>query len=121
MKTICEICGSEKAPAAICRKVAEAEDGGTIEVWGDGTAVRVFTYVDDLVDGIYTLMQSDLEGPVNLGSDERVTVGTTDYTDYTDFCGFRALSVQSVKSVVRGVGQADQGEVRPGAGGGARA
>jgi len=74
--------GREKAPAAICRKVAEAEacteqsecDGGTIEVWGDGTAVRVFTYVDDLVDGIYTLMQSDLEGPVNIGSDERVTV-----------------------------------------------
>jgi len=63
----------EKAPAAICRKVAEAEDGSTIEVWGDGTVIRVFTYVDDLVDGIYTLMQSDLEGPVNLGSDERVT------------------------------------------------
>jgi GDP-D-mannose 3',5'-epimerase len=66
--------GREKAPAAICRKVAEAEDGGTIEVWGDGTAIRVFTYVDDLVDGIYALMQSDLEGPVNLGTDERVTV-----------------------------------------------
>jgi len=66
--------GREKAPAAICRKVAEAEDAGTIEVWGDGTAIRVFTYVDDLVDGIYTLMQSDLEGPVNIGSDERVTV-----------------------------------------------
>ena len=66
--------GREKAPAAICRKVAEAEDSGTIQVWGDGTAIRVFTYVDDLVDGIYTLMQSDLEGPVNLGSDERVTV-----------------------------------------------
>jgi len=66
--------GREKAPAAICRKVAEAEDGGTIEVWGDGTAIRVFAYVDDLVDGIYTLMQSDLEGAVNLGSDERVTV-----------------------------------------------
>jgi hypothetical protein len=62
------------APAAICRKVAEAENGGAIEVWGDGTAIRVFTYVDDLVDGIYTLMQSELEGPVNLGSDERVTV-----------------------------------------------
>ena len=55
--------GREKAPAAICRKVAEAEDGGTIEVWGDGTAIRVFTYVDDLVDGIFVLMQSDLEGP----------------------------------------------------------
>lgn len=66
--------GREKAPAAICRKVAEAEDGGTIEVWGDGTAIRVFTYIDDLVDGIYVLMQSDLEGPVNIGSDERVTV-----------------------------------------------
>jgi nucleoside-diphosphate-sugar epimerase len=66
--------GREKAPAAICRKVAQAEDGGTIEVWGDGTAIRVFTYVDDLVEGIYALMHSDLEGPVNLGSDERVTV-----------------------------------------------
>jgi len=66
--------GREKAPAAICRKVAEQRDGGTIEVWGDGSAIRVFTYVDDLVDGVWTLMQSDLEGPVNLGSDERVTV-----------------------------------------------
>jgi len=66
--------GREKAPAAICRKVVEAEDGGTIEVWGDGTAIRVFTYVDDLVDGIYTVMHSDLEGPVNLGAEERITV-----------------------------------------------
>jgi GDP-D-mannose 3',5'-epimerase len=66
--------GREKAPAAICRKVAQAEDGGIIEVWGDGTAIRVFTYVDDLVDGICTLMQSELEGPVNIGSEERVTV-----------------------------------------------
>jgi len=66
--------GREKAPAAICRKVAEADDGGTIEVWGDGTAIRVFTYIDDLVEGIYLLMHSDLEGPVNIGSDERVTV-----------------------------------------------
>jgi len=66
--------GREKAPAAICRKVAEAEDGGTIEVWGDGTAIRNFTYVDDMVEGIYMLMQSDLEGPVNIGSSEYVTV-----------------------------------------------
>ncbi|MGB4782568.1 NAD-dependent epimerase/dehydratase family protein [Candidatus Methylomirabilis sp.] len=74
--------GREKAPAAICRKVAEAGDGATIEVWGDGTAIRVFTYADDLVEGIYTMIHSDpstssgqcLEGPVNLGSDERVTV-----------------------------------------------
>jgi len=64
----------EKAPAAICRKVAEAEDGGTIEVWGNGTAIRAYTYVDDMVKGIYLLMQSNLEGPVNIGSSEYVTV-----------------------------------------------
>lgn len=66
--------GREKAPAAICRKVAEVNDGGTIEVWGDGSAIRSYTYVDDMVDGIYRLMQSDLEGPVNIGSPEYVSV-----------------------------------------------
>jgi GDP-D-mannose 3', 5'-epimerase len=66
--------GREKAPAAICRKVAEAEDGGSIEVWGDGTAVRSYTYVDDLVDGIVRLMQSDLDVPANIGSPEYVSV-----------------------------------------------
>ena len=66
--------GREKAPAAICRKVAEAPDGGTIPVWGDGTAVRSYTYVDDMVDGIYRLMHSDLEGAANIGSPEYVTV-----------------------------------------------
>jgi len=54
--------------------VAEAEDGGTIEVWGDGTAIRNYTYVDDLVEGVYLLMQSDLEGPVNISGEEYVTV-----------------------------------------------
>ncbi|MCC6698815.1 MAG: NAD-dependent epimerase/dehydratase family protein [Candidatus Hydrogenedentes bacterium] len=66
--------GREKAPAALCRKVAEAYDGGAIEVWGDGSAVRSYTYVDDIVDGIRLLMQSDLEGPCNIGSPEYVTV-----------------------------------------------
>jgi GDP-D-mannose 3', 5'-epimerase len=66
--------GREKAPAAICRKVAEAEDGGTIEVWGDGTAIRSYTYVDDMVDGIRKLMDSDLEGPANIGCPEYVSV-----------------------------------------------
>ena len=66
--------GREKAPAAICRKVAEVEDGGVIEVWGDGTAVRSYTYVADMVDGIYRLMHSDLEGAVNIGCPEYVTV-----------------------------------------------
>ena len=66
--------GREKAPAAMCRKVAEAEDGGTIEVWGDGSAIRSYTYVDDMVNGIYLLMQSDMEGPTNIGCPQYVTV-----------------------------------------------
>src|SRR2546426_6629339 len=66
--------GREKAPAAICRKVAEAADGGTIEVWGDGKAIRSYTYVDDMVDGIVRLTESSLEGPANIGSPEDVSV-----------------------------------------------
>jgi GDP-D-mannose 3',5'-epimerase len=66
--------GREKAPAAICRKVAEAPDGGTIEVWGDGSAIRSYTYVADMVDGIYRLMHSDLQGPANIGCPEYVSV-----------------------------------------------
>lgn len=66
--------GREKAPAAMCRKIAEVEDGGTIEVWGDGTAVRSYTHVNDMVDGIYLLMHSDLHGAVNIGCPQYVTV-----------------------------------------------
>jgi len=66
--------GREKAPAAICRKVAEVEDGGTIEVWGDGTAVRSYTHVNDMVEGIFLLMHSDLHGAANIGCPQYVTV-----------------------------------------------
>ncbi len=66
--------GREKAPAAMCRKVAEIEDGGTIEVWGDGSAMRAYTYIDDMLDGIRLLMQSDLENGVNIGRQEYVSV-----------------------------------------------
>ena len=66
--------GREKAPAAMCRKVAEVEDGGTIEVWGDGTAVRSYTHVNDMVDGIFLLMHSDLHGAANIGCPQYVTV-----------------------------------------------
>ena len=66
--------GREKAPAALSRKVAEIEDGGFIEVWGDGRAVRSYTYVDDMVDGIHRLMQSDVDVPVNIGLPEYHTV-----------------------------------------------
>ena len=66
--------GREKAPAALCRKIAEAEDGGTIEVWGDGSAMRAYTYIDDLIEGILLLMYSDLEGGVNIGKKEYISV-----------------------------------------------
>lgn len=66
--------GREKAPAAICRKVASAVDGDDIEVWGDGSQTRSFTYIDDCVQGIYRIAQSDHSEPLNLGSDELVTI-----------------------------------------------
>jgi GDP-D-mannose 3', 5'-epimerase len=66
--------GREKAPAAISRKVALTRDGGEIEVWGDGGQTRSFTYIDDCVEGIYRIMRSDCSSPLNLGSDEMVTI-----------------------------------------------
>jgi nucleoside-diphosphate-sugar epimerase len=90
--------GREKAPAALCRKVAEVEDGGTIEVWGDGTAVRSYTYIEDMLDGIYRLMQSDLEGPVNIGCPEYATVNELAYT-IADVAGKR-IKIKSVDGPV---------------------
>lgn len=66
--------GKEKAPAAICRKVAEVLDGGEIEIWGDGKQTRSFLYIDECIEGILKLMESDFIGPVNIGSDEMVTI-----------------------------------------------
>jgi len=66
--------GREKAPAAICRKVAEAEDGETIEVWGDGQQTRTFCYVDDCVGGLTRIMESGYDKPLNLGTAELVTI-----------------------------------------------
>ena len=66
--------GREKAPAAICRKVAEAPDGGEIEIWGDGKQTRSFLYIDECIEGIRRLMDSSFAGPVNIGSEEMVTI-----------------------------------------------
>jgi nucleoside-diphosphate-sugar epimerase len=66
--------GKEKAPAAMCRKVAEMLEGGEIEVWGDGLQTRSFLYIDECVEGVLRLMRSDFEGPVNIGSEEMVTI-----------------------------------------------
>jgi GDP-D-mannose 3', 5'-epimerase len=66
--------GREKSPAAMCRKVALAEDGGTIEVWGDGNQTRSYCYIDDCVEGIYRLMRSDYHDPLNLGQDRLISI-----------------------------------------------
>ncbi len=66
--------GREKSPAAICRKIALADDGDTIEVWGDGLQTRSYCYVGDCVEGISRLMRSDYRAPLNLGTDRLVTI-----------------------------------------------
>ena len=66
--------GKEKAPAAICRKIAQAKNQDEIEIWGDGSQTRSFLYIDECVEGTVRLMRSDFEGPVNIGSEEMVTI-----------------------------------------------
>ncbi len=66
--------GKEKAPAALIRKIAEQEDGGTIEVWGDGRQTRSFLYIDECIEAVRRLMESSFTGPVNIGSEEMVTI-----------------------------------------------
>jgi nucleoside-diphosphate-sugar epimerase len=66
--------GKEKVPAAICRKVALAENGGEIEVWGDGEQTRSFMYIDDCVEGLIRIMASEYPEPLNLGTDELITI-----------------------------------------------
>jgi len=66
--------GKEKSPAAICRKVAQADSGNEIEIWGDGEQTRSYMYVDDCVEGLIRLMNSDHHEPLNLGTDQLVTI-----------------------------------------------
>jgi len=66
--------GREKAPAALCRKVAETKDGGTITIWGDGKQIRSFLYIDDCLEATYRLMNSNCDEPLNIGSDRAITI-----------------------------------------------
>jgi GDP-D-mannose 3',5'-epimerase len=66
--------GKEKAPAALCRKISEAHNGSSIKVWGDGLQTRSFLYIDECVEGTIRLMRSDFNGPVNIGSDEMISI-----------------------------------------------
>ena len=66
--------GREKAPAALCRKIAMARSGDAIEIWGDGRQTRSFLYIDECLEGTTRLLRSDFSGPVNIGSEEMVSI-----------------------------------------------
>jgi GDP-D-mannose 3',5'-epimerase len=87
-----------KAPAAICRKVAEAAHGGTVDMWGDGSAIRSFTYVDDTIEGIRRLMRSDYSQPLNIASSEAVT--TSDLFDAVCHVAGKSLTYRIVDGPV---------------------
>ncbi len=87
--------GREKAPAAICRKVAMAKDGDQIEVWGDGLQTRSFLIVDECVDGIRRLMESDFAGPVNIGSEEMISIN--DFTKMVIDISGKNLSIKNIE------------------------
>ena len=87
--------GREKAPAAICRKVAEAPKGGTVEVWGDGKQTRSFLIVDECVEGVRRLMESDFSGPVNIGSDEMISI--QDFTKMVIEISGKNLQIKNIE------------------------
>jgi GDP-D-mannose 3', 5'-epimerase len=86
--------GREKAPAAICRKVAESKDGGEIEIWGDGKQTRSFLYIDDCIEATRRLMNSEFMGPVNIGSDEMVTINKL--VDYVSLIAGKKLKKKHI-------------------------
>lgn len=90
-----------KAPAALCRKVAMARDGEEIEVWGDGLATRSFLYIDECIEGVRRLMRSDFKQPINIGSEEMVTVNQLAQL-IIDISG-KDLKIKNVETSVQGV------------------
>ena len=90
--------GREKAPAAICRKVAMAKDGGEIEIWGDGKQTRSFLIVDECVEGVRRLMESDFSGPVNIGSEEMISIN--DFAKMVIEVSGKNLKVKNIKGPI---------------------
>jgi GDP-D-mannose 3', 5'-epimerase len=86
--------GKEKAPAAVCRKVAEASPGGAIEIWGDGKQTRSFLYIDECVEGIRRLVNSDFIGPVNIGSEEMISIN--DFAGLVMRISGKKLSIKNI-------------------------
>ena len=87
--------GREKAPAAVCRKVAEAPEGGAIEIWGDGLQTRSFLYIDECLEGVRRLMDSTITGPLNVGSSEMVTINQL--AEMTMVIAGKHLTIRNIK------------------------
>ena len=86
--------GKEKAPAAICRKVAIAQEGTQIEIWGDGKQTRSFLYIDECIEGTLRLMRSNMAGPFNIGSDEMISIN--DLASMVIAISNKSLSIKNV-------------------------
>jgi GDP-D-mannose 3',5'-epimerase len=86
--------GKEKAPAAMCRKVIDADNDGSIEVWGDGLQTRSFLYVDECVEGTIRLLRSNFEGPVNIGSEEMISIN--DFAQMVIEISTKNVSIQNI-------------------------
>lgn len=87
--------GKEKAPAAICRKVSQANDGESIEIWGDGLQTRSFLYIDDCIDAVRKLMESSESGPFNIGSEEMISIN--DFAKLIINMGGKQLSIKNIE------------------------
>lgn len=90
--------GKEKAPAALCRKVAEANNGESIEIWGNGKQTRSFLYIDDCLDGIRKLMNSDFEGPINIGSEEMISLN--DFAQLIISVSGKTISIKNIEGPI---------------------
>ena len=90
--------GREKAPAALCRKVRDATDEGCIEIWGPGTQTRSFLYIDECVEGILRLMESDFSGPVNIGSEEMISIN--DFAKMIIYISGKNIALKNIEGPV---------------------
>src|SRR6201991_3933610 len=87
--------GKEKAPAAMCRKIAETDNGGGIEVWGDGKQTRSFLYIDECLEAVRRLVNSDFTGPVNIGSEEMISIN--DFAKMAIDISGKKLTIKNIK------------------------
>lgn len=87
--------GKEKAPAAICRKVAMAQEDGVVEVWGDGKQTRSFLYIEDCLDAVRLLVKSDFSGPINIGSEEMISIN--DFTKLVANISGKQVSIRNIE------------------------